>query len=86
MLDKSHFRGSSAWKKKRREILDRDKHKCKICCNKEGLQVHHILALDLYPQLKLDNNNLITLCESCHLKAHNGVFSTYYLMKKITTK
>ncbi|GCE16544.1 HNH endonuclease [Dictyobacter kobayashii] len=29
----------------------------------KGLQVHHIKPFHLYPELELDPNNLITLCE-----------------------
>jgi 5-methylcytosine-specific restriction endonuclease McrA len=37
---------------------------CTVCGHEgEGLQVHHIKPFHLFPQLELDPNNLITLCE-----------------------
>ena len=82
-MDKVKFRGSSTWKHKRAEILKRDHKQCVICGNKSHLQVHHIYSLDVKPCLKLENNNLITLCDSCHHNAHNGVYSPIFLMSKI---
>lgn len=85
-MDKTKFRGSATWKRKRAEILKRDHKRCLICGNKEGLQVHHIYSLDTHWQLRLDNANLITLCEKCHHDVHNGAYSPVFLMNKITTK
>lgn len=79
-MDKVKFRSSSIWKHKRAEILKRDHNECKICCdNKEGLQVHHIYSLDTHWQLRLDNNNLITLCAKCHHAVHNGMYNPVFL-------
>ncbi|HEX7737074.1 MAG TPA: HNH endonuclease signature motif containing protein [Ktedonobacteraceae bacterium] len=36
---------------------------CVVCGTRRGLQVHHIKPFHLHPQLELDPNNLITLCE-----------------------
>ena len=57
------------WKKKRVEILIRDKHKCRIC-NYFGskVNIHHLkysgMAWDV------SNDDLITLCNDCHSKLH----------------
>lgn len=83
IFDKNKFRSSSAWKKKRAEILKRDHKRCKICGNKTGLQVHHIYSLDTHPKMKLENSNLITLCSCCHHKAHNQIFTPYFLLNKV---
>lgn len=77
------FRGSSTWKHKRREILKRDHNSCLICGNKKGLQVHHIYSLDTHWELRLDDSNLITLCDNCHHNAHNGVYNPVFLLSKI---
>lgn len=82
-INKSVFRGSSIWKKKRNEIIMRDGFKCAICQCTKNLQVHHIYSLDNYPNMKLENNNLITLCDICHHKAHNGMYSPVFLLNKI---
>ena len=82
-MDKSKFRSSQQWKNKRAEILLRDHNQCKICGGNNNLLVHHIYALDIAPELKLENTNLITLCDQCHHNTHNQVYSTIYLTKLI---
>ncbi|WP_298737819.1 hypothetical protein [uncultured Chitinophaga sp.] len=64
------------WKAKRREILERDKHRCVHCYSSEALQVHHrqyhFLASEQKFRLPWEypDRLLITLCESCHNKGH----------------
>lgn len=57
---------------------------CEACGGAENLEVHHILPFHLHPDLELDPNNLITLCESkksgvnCHLWfGHLGNFKSF---------
>lgn len=52
------------WTEIRTRIIERDKNKCRLCGEKQRLQVHHIVP---WRQTK-DNSssNLITLCISCH--------------------
>ena len=53
---------------KKEYILKRDNYKCRICGNKENLQVHRIT-----PRIMGGRNNeenLITLCKSCHMFLH----------------
>lgn len=54
---------------------------CAACGSKNRLNVHHIRAFHLFPNLELDLNNLITLCMSkseCHLKlGHGDNFKAY---------
>lgn len=57
-------------KSERKEILDRDDNKCRICGNKDNLEVHHVIPVanggGKY------SKNLCTLCSSCHFNiAHN---------------
>lgn len=82
-MNKSKFRGSYTWKKKRSEILERDKHKCVICNSNDNLCIHHIYSLNDYSELALENTNLVTLCSKCHEKVHNGIYSTVYLTNLI---
>lgn len=57
---------SPKWQKKRLEILNRDSYKCRFCEDQEStLHIHHISYSDGEPW-DIDNNLLITLCESCH--------------------
>lgn len=43
---------------------------CQMCGGTEKLQVHHIHPFHLHPELELEQQNLITLCEKrghdCH--------------------
>lgn len=79
ILDKAAFRSSGVWKHKRKEILDRDDHVCQICGNDRKLQVHHILSISTHPELKLENSNLISVCQHCHEQIHNNLYSQIYL-------
>ena len=55
------------WQQKRREILSRDGHTCQRCFEyQDTLQVHH---LNYHPNCEpwdYSDDDLITLCESCH--------------------
>lgn len=54
---------SSEWGRVEKEHLLREPA-CLACGHKgHGLQVHHIKPFHLHPQLELDPNNLMTLCE-----------------------
>ena len=60
---------SSGWSKVRKEHIK--KHPtCAGCGRKDGLEVHHIKDFSEHPELELDPDNLITLCDKamrCHL-------------------
>ena len=65
------------WKARRKEILDRDQHRCINCKSDKQLQIHHrqyhfILSQNRF-RFPWDYPDylLITLCESCHNKGHN---------------
>lgn len=66
---------SKKWKTKRNNILKRDGYVCKEC-SRYGKRdvpaevVHHIFPYEHYPNLGLKNDNLISLCNSCHNKMH----------------
>lgn len=52
-------------------VLNRDKYTCQICGKKHiRLEVHHIIYCSQGGTD--DEDNLITLCEDCHDKIHNG--------------
>lgn len=50
-------------------VLERDNHICQKCGSKELIEAHHIIPISQKGTWELDNG--ITLCEICHLKAHN---------------
>lgn len=82
VTDKDKFRWTKMWQKKREEIKVRDKHLCQVCIRKlydtmqqynyRDLEVHHITPLREDYELRLDNNNLITLCGYHHELSEQG--------------
>ena len=65
---------SKRWKKKRQQILRRDKYLCQDCKRYgkrvDATEVHHIKHVDEYPELAFESSNLISLCAACHNKRH----------------
>ena len=63
---------SNKWPTVRKKHLE-NQAKCAACGGDKILEVHHIKPFNQNPELELDLNNLITLCESrsngvvCHL-------------------
>lgn len=73
MSNKSFYK-TAVWINKREDILKRDNYECQRC-KKLGkltidqdviLEIHHIKHLEDYPELALEDSNLITVCKSCH--------------------
>lgn len=88
MTIKDKFRSTSAWQKKREEIKERDYFLCRICLynkkiNRLNLQVHHIESLQEDYNKRLDDDNLITLCQNCHEQAEKGHYTKDFLKKLI---
>lgn len=91
--EKDKFRSSYIWQKKREEIKKRDLYLCRICrdeitngeikYNYEDLSVHHIVPLEVDYSLRLENDNLITLCEIHHKEAEKGTIKAEYLKRLI---
>lgn len=73
--DNSDFYNTAGWERKREVILKRDDYKCRECGRYgkviDANTVHHIIPLQERPDLKLNNNNLVSLCEEHHEKMHN---------------
>lgn len=76
------FRNTAKWKRKREEIKIRDKYLCQICIrnlyhterilNAEKLEVHHCEPLREAYEKRLDNDNLLTMCEYHHKRCDSG--------------
>lgn len=68
------FYNSKRWKNKRLYILSRDGYLCQECKkygrDREANIVHHIKEMDEFPELKLKNDNLVSVCAACHNKIH----------------
>lgn len=75
VADRDNFYWSRGWFYKREAIKERDNHECKVCKSQgrvtlTNLIVHHIKPLEFHPDLKLEDDNLITVCKSCHNRIH----------------
>lgn len=86
------FRNTSAWKRKRHAIKERDKYLCVYCfygckgkrrLNGTELSVHHIVSLEEDFEQRLEDDNLITLCRYHHELAEVGLISKEVLTQLI---
>ena len=68
------FYHTKQWQNIRERALKRDGYKCRECARfgkiRPATQVHHIKPIEEAPELKLDMDNLISLCMACHNKKH----------------
>ncbi len=89
----SGFRSSYKWQLKREQIRQRDMYLCQVCLNGlygakhmyqyKHIEVHHIVPINENNDLKLEDNNLICLCDYHHRMADNGYISRYLLQSLI---
>lgn len=72
--DAYKFYRSTAWLKKRQEVLERDNFECQMCKDEgkvsKGIVVHHIKHLKDREDLGLNEDNLLTLCLYHHNVVH----------------
>lgn len=72
--DIKRFRSSSAWARKSKQILKDNNYQCEMCKDKGVItvatEVHHIIPLSIDFNKRLDDDNLMALCESCHDDIH----------------
>lgn len=76
------FRNTKAWQRKRDQIKDRDKGLCQVCIRKlyntlkqynyADIEVHHITPLREDYELRLDDDNLVSVCKYHHELAESG--------------
>ena len=60
------IRKSPAYQLWRANTFTRDDFTCQVCLTRGGkLRAHHIKKFSIYPSLRLDPNNGVTICESC---------------------
>ena len=59
---------------KSKQILKDNNYKCEMCKDKGVItvaaEVHHIIPLSIDFNKRLDDDNLMALCESCHDDIH----------------
>ena len=68
------FYHTGQWKRKRRQILARDRNACQRCRQQgkyaRAVTVHHKRHLKAVPELALTDDNLVSLCAECHEAMH----------------
>lgn len=83
------FRRTHAWTRKALQIKQRDMFLCK-CCMMDGivttdeLEAHHIVPIEENYDLRLDDDNIITLCSRHHRLADSGRISREQLRDLIS--
>lgn len=82
--DESRLRSTHRWTLKSREVREKANYLCEVCrdlgqINYTGVEVHHIDALKDRPDLLIENDNLVCLCEMHHEQAERGEISKDYL-------
>ena len=84
MKETNPFYGTDAWKRCRAAALRRDHGLCQYCLkagrrtiDAKGMSfpvlatmVHHKKHLDEHPELALNLDNLVSLCDACHEREH----------------
>jgi len=66
-------RNSVAWKRRVKEVIERERYKCQVCNNSfpwNFLTVHHLKSCGAFGGD--DAKNLISICRFCHNEVHNG--------------
>lgn len=67
--ERDKFHTSLEWKNLRNQVFQRDDYRCMDCGERGGkLEVDHLYQWSLYPRLRLEINNLQTVCKRCHLE------------------
>lgn len=68
---RNRFQVTRKYKDWRQFIFQRDNYTCQKCNQKGGnLEAHHIKPFNLFPKLRLQKDNGITLCLICHKNLH----------------
>lgn len=70
---KCHSRQYIGYKQFRVSVYERDNYTCRVCKESPSgnLVVHHLNSFTDFPHLRMDINNGITLCNSCHKDYHS---------------
>ena len=65
---------TDAWASIREKVLARDNYTCKKCLRNEAEQVHHLTYKNLGNE---KHEDLISVCEGCHLKIHENKITVH---------
>lgn len=75
------------WIRRRREIMERDNHRCMICGEDSLLlNVHHLRYRKGAEPWEYDDCELVTLCEDCHKMVHDNKLELEVRRSKISDR
>lgn len=82
------FRTTRQWRNKAEEIKKQSKYLCNVCLakgiyNYTQLETHHIEPIEENYERRLDDSNLICLCNEHHRLAEEGKIKREYLFKLV---
>ncbi len=66
------FENRKRWLRLKVEVFNERGRNCEICKEIINLNVHHIIPISEEPMLSFDKENLMILCENCHIEIHKG--------------
>ena len=78
--------------KRNNEVRTKRYHETGGCCEgcgqhlaKKQMQIHHILPLNVFPQLVHEEWNMMMLCKRCHYMVHNNPLWSGELMRNVAS-
>jgi len=70
----SRIRKSLEYKLWRQAVYERDEWTCQVCFQKgRKLNAHHVKSFSLFPDLRFEVDNGVTMCKDCHQERHRGI-------------
>lgn len=74
LAERTRFMQTPQYREWRKAVFSRDGYTCRACKEPSSgrLNAHHIKSYAEYPELRIDVNNGITLCENCHKLVHQN--------------
>lgn len=79
ILDENRkMRNSKKYAEWRSDVFKKDWFTCQCCGKGSNIQAHHIESFAKHEELRLDVNNGMCLCESCHMSKNIGSFHNIY--------
>lgn len=72
------------WDIKRSQIRRRDENKCRSCGRTEDLEVHHIVYTRNVPPWEYEDDDLVTLCRTCHADITRMIDNSVEIVRRIS--
>jgi len=86
--ERTNFMDTLEYKNWRRNIFKRDDYTCQICGKRGGeLRANHIKKYADHPNLRIDDNNGITICRDCDIRwvlRHEEEWESYFNFNLLT--